>query len=221
MPEATNERRDRARSPLSLDARGASALRSLEPQELWLRRRLENFARCDSDGDGATRGAREWRSRFLFFRSKASATLSPLSHPSLASLSRIPLSSPDSAKRGRARTARENEPRGLRGGLDPNCTPLSCARPPFRARARQKVRNRERDPRDEMRHGPGVIGDAEFYAEGALTEEERVASTWGVWGSTIYSKMRPVRSGLGPTLALTGQPKLPQQFRNDVARADF
>ena len=71
-------------------------------------------------------------------------------------------------------------------------------------------------------NGDGVVDDAEFFKEGALNEEERLAATWGVWGTTLYSTdLRPKAAGPPFVLKITKPPAVPEEYKRVIASSEF
>jgi hypothetical protein len=65
----------------------------------------------------------------------------------------------------------------------------------------------------------GIINDDEFYAA-PLSEEERLAATWGVWGTTLYSE--DLRSAVGSSFVLrTKAPEVPDRLKKVIASSEF
>ena len=68
----------------------------------------------------------------------------------------------------------------------------------------------------------GTVDDAEFYAPGALTDEVRLAATWGVWGTTLYSAdLRPQAPGSDFLLRVAKPPTVPDELKRLIARSEF
>ena len=69
----------------------------------------------------------------------------------------------------------------------------------------------------------GIITDVEFYSpKSPLTDVDRVAATWGVWGGAISEKLRPSYPGL-VTLDLgdTPPPTVPDNLRGPIISMQF
>lgn len=65
----------------------------------------------------------------------------------------------------------------------------------------------------------GIINDDEFYAA-PLSEEERLAATWGVWGTTLYSE--DLRAAVGSSFVLrTKAPEVPDRLKKVIASSEF
>ena len=66
----------------------------------------------------------------------------------------------------------------------------------------------------------GVIDDAEFYAA-PLSAEERLAATWGVWGTTLYSADLRAAVGSPFILQIKKPPDVPDELKKVIASSEF
>lgn len=69
----------------------------------------------------------------------------------------------------------------------------------------------------------GIITDTEFYSpDSPLTDIDRVAATWGVWGGAISENLRPSYPGL-VTLDLgdTPPPTVPEKLKGPIISMQF
>ena len=67
----------------------------------------------------------------------------------------------------------------------------------------------------------GVVDEAEFYKAGVLTQEEQLAATWGVWGTTLYQKdLRPLTPST-VYLEIRNPPPIPDALKRAIARSEF
>ena len=66
----------------------------------------------------------------------------------------------------------------------------------------------------------GVIDDAEFYAA-PLSAEERLAATWGVWGTTLYSADLRAAVGSQFVLQIKKPPDVPDELKKVIASSEF
>ena len=66
----------------------------------------------------------------------------------------------------------------------------------------------------------GVIDDAEFYAA-PLSTEERLAATWGVWGTTLYSADLRAAVGSQFVLQIKKPPDVPEELKKVIASSEF
>jgi len=68
----------------------------------------------------------------------------------------------------------------------------------------------------------GVVTEAEFYASD-LTEEQRLAAVWGVWGTTFLDNTRPPYDGIVrfDPLKLSVAPPVPPTMRAAIAMGEF
>ena len=66
----------------------------------------------------------------------------------------------------------------------------------------------------------GVIDDGEFY-KASLSEEERLAATWGVWGTTLYSADLRAAVGSQFILQIKKPPDVPDELKKVIASSEF
>ena len=66
----------------------------------------------------------------------------------------------------------------------------------------------------------GVIDDSEFYAA-PLSAEERLAATWGVWGTTLYSADLRAAVGSQFVLQIKKPPDVPEELKKVIASSEF
>ena len=66
----------------------------------------------------------------------------------------------------------------------------------------------------------GVIDDAEFY-KASLSDEERLAATWGVWGTTLYSADLRAAVGSQFVLQIKKPPDVPEELKKVIASSEF
>ena len=66
----------------------------------------------------------------------------------------------------------------------------------------------------------GVIDDSEFYAA-PLSAEERLAATWGVWGTTLYSADLRAAVGSPFVLQIKKPPDVPEELKKVIASSEF
>ena len=66
----------------------------------------------------------------------------------------------------------------------------------------------------------GVIDDAEFY-KASLSDEERLAATWGVWGTTLYSADLRAAVGSQFILQIKKPPDVPDELKKVIASSEF
>ena len=66
----------------------------------------------------------------------------------------------------------------------------------------------------------GVIDDAEFY-KAPLSDEERLAATWGVWGTTLYSADLRAAVGSQFVLQIKKPPDVPEELKKVIASSEF
>ena len=70
-------------------------------------------------------------------------------------------------------------------------------------------------------NGDGQVDDAEFYKAGALSTEEQLAATWGVWGTTLFSKdLRPASPDT-VLLTIKTPPPVPDYLKRAIARSEY
>ena len=66
----------------------------------------------------------------------------------------------------------------------------------------------------------GVIDDAEFY-KASLSDEEQLAATWGVWGTTLYSADLRAAVGSQFILQIKKPPDVPDELKKVIASSEF
>lgn len=69
----------------------------------------------------------------------------------------------------------------------------------------------------------GVVTELEFYAQGGLTDVDRIAATWGVWGGAISDHLRPDYSPgfVDLDLGSSPPPPVPDNYRRDIIAMVF
>jgi len=66
-----------------------------------------------------------------------------------------------------------------------------------------------------------IIRDDEFYKAGALSVDEKIAATWGVWGTTLYAQDLRIAIGSPFILKIVTPPTMPDELKQLIALSEY